>query len=107
MKLHSPVQSAQLGAVRRDAWVQGIVEWNGLGRNAVVGSGSLLVIIHTHGCMKYRIRLLELRAKLNLASYVPVLSSVVYNVSEEEKERLSMGHSEKLALSFGFAQTRV
>ncbi|PWZ17103.1 putative pentatricopeptide repeat-containing protein [Zea mays] len=54
-----------------------------------------------------RIRLLELRAKLNLASYVPVLSSVVYNVSEEEKERLSMGHSEKLALSFGFAQTRV
>jgi hypothetical protein len=36
MKPHSPVQSAQLGAVRRDAWVQGIVEWNGLGRNAVV-----------------------------------------------------------------------
>ncbi|CAD6338516.1 unnamed protein product [Miscanthus lutarioriparius] len=32
--------------------------------------------------------LLELRAKLKLAGYVPILSSVVYNVSEEEKERL-------------------
>jgi hypothetical protein len=38
---------------------------------------------------------------LNLAGYVPILSSVVYNVSDEEKERLLMGHSEKLALSFG------
>jgi len=45
--------------------------------------------------------LLELRAKLKLAGYVPILSSVVYNVSEEEKERLLMGHSEKLAMSFG------
>ncbi|KAJ1260609.1 hypothetical protein BS78_10G245400 [Paspalum vaginatum] len=45
--------------------------------------------------------LLDLVAKLKLAGYVPILSSVVYNVSEEEKERLLMGHSEKLALAFG------
>ena len=45
--------------------------------------------------------LLELVAKLNLAGYVPHLSSIVYDVSEQEKERLLMGHSEKLALSFG------
>ncbi|PAN22609.1 hypothetical protein PAHAL_4G031200 [Panicum hallii] len=45
--------------------------------------------------------LLELVAKLKLAGYVPHLSSIVYDVSEQEKERLLMGHSEKLALSFG------
>jgi pentatricopeptide repeat protein len=45
--------------------------------------------------------LLELVAKLKLAGYVPNLSSIVYDVSEQEKERLLMGHSEKLALSFG------
>lgn len=45
--------------------------------------------------------LLELVAKLKLAGYVPILSSIVYDVSDEEKERLLMGHSEKLALSFG------
>nr|XP_034591874.1 pentatricopeptide repeat-containing protein At5g44230 [Setaria viridis] len=45
--------------------------------------------------------LLELVEKLKLAGYVPNLSSIVYNVSEKEKERLLMGHSEKLALSFG------
>ncbi|CAL5040238.1 unnamed protein product [Urochloa decumbens] len=45
--------------------------------------------------------LLELVARLKLAGYVPNLSSIVYDVSEQEKERLLMGHSEKLALSFG------
>jgi pentatricopeptide repeat protein len=57
---------------------------------------------NTHPWMhEIKKRLLELRAKLKLAGYVPILSSVVYNVNEEEKERLLMGHSEKLALSFG------
>ncbi|CAD6335552.1 unnamed protein product [Miscanthus lutarioriparius] len=57
---------------------------------------------NTHPWMlEIKKRLLELRAELKLAGYVPILSSVVYNVSEEEKERLLMGHSEKLALSFG------
>uniref|UniRef100_A0A0E0HI76 DYW domain-containing protein n=1 Tax=Oryza nivara TaxID=4536 RepID=A0A0E0HI76_ORYNI len=45
--------------------------------------------------------LLELVAKLKLEGYVPILSSIVYDVNDEEKERLLMGHSEKLALSFG------
>lgn len=45
--------------------------------------------------------LLELVAKLKHAGYVPILSSIVYDVSNEEKERLLMGHSEKLALLFG------
>ncbi|CAN6173409.1 unnamed protein product [Urochloa humidicola] len=45
--------------------------------------------------------LLELIAKLKLAGYVPNLNSIVYDVSEQEKGRLLLGHSEKLALSFG------
>ncbi|XP_037462430.1 pentatricopeptide repeat-containing protein At5g44230-like [Triticum dicoccoides] len=45
--------------------------------------------------------LLELAAKLKHAGYVPILTSIVYDVSDGEKERLLMGHSEKLALSFG------
>ncbi|KAM0868845.1 hypothetical protein ACQ4PT_041056 [Festuca glaucescens] len=45
--------------------------------------------------------LLELVAKLKHAGYVPILSSIVYDVSDGEKERLLMGHSEKLALLFG------
>ncbi|CAM0909627.1 unnamed protein product [Alopecurus aequalis] len=45
--------------------------------------------------------LLELVAKLKDAGYVPILSSIVYDVSDIEKEKLLMGHSEKLALLFG------
>ncbi|TVU08662.1 hypothetical protein EJB05_42073, partial [Eragrostis curvula] len=45
--------------------------------------------------------LFQLLEKLKLAGYVPILSSIVYDVSEQEKQRLLMGHSEKLALSFG------
>ncbi|VAI91303.1 unnamed protein product [Triticum turgidum subsp. durum] len=45
--------------------------------------------------------LLELAAKLKHAGYAPILTSIVYDVSDGEKERLLMGHSEKLALSFG------
>ncbi|KAL6603220.1 hypothetical protein ACP70R_043581 [Stipagrostis hirtigluma subsp. patula] len=45
--------------------------------------------------------LLELVAKLKLVGYVPILSSIVYDVSEQEKEKLLMGYSEKLALTFG------
>uniref|UniRef100_A0A0D9WTL4 DYW domain-containing protein n=1 Tax=Leersia perrieri TaxID=77586 RepID=A0A0D9WTL4_9ORYZ len=45
--------------------------------------------------------LLKLVAKLKLEGYVPILNSIVYDVNDDEKERLLMGHSEKLALSFG------
>ncbi|KAI0518814.1 hypothetical protein KFK09_006250 [Dendrobium nobile] len=38
---------------------------------------------------------------LRLVGYVPVLSSIVYDMSDNEKERILKGHSEKLALGFG------
>ncbi|XP_073010596.1 pentatricopeptide repeat-containing protein At5g44230 [Typha latifolia] len=49
----------------------------------------------------------ELIRKLKLVGYVPVLSSVVYDVSDDDKERLLKGHSEKLALAFGLLTTGV
>nr|XP_043634669.1 pentatricopeptide repeat-containing protein At5g44230 [Erigeron canadensis] len=39
--------------------------------------------------------------KLMLDGYTPVLSSVPYNVSDDEKKRILSGHSEKLALAYG------
>ncbi|KAK8933544.1 Pentatricopeptide repeat-containing protein [Platanthera zijinensis] len=42
-----------------------------------------------------------LLGRLRLAGYAPVLRSVVYDVSDAEKERILKGHSEKLALAFG------
>ncbi|XP_008804906.3 pentatricopeptide repeat-containing protein At5g44230 [Phoenix dactylifera] len=49
----------------------------------------------------------ELLRRLKQDGYVPVLSSVVYDVSDDEKERLLKGHSEKLALAFGLLTTTV
>ncbi|CAA6671098.1 unnamed protein product [Spirodela intermedia] len=49
----------------------------------------------------------ELLGKLKVAGYVPNLSSVYYDVSDGEKERLLKGHSEKLALAFGILTTGV
>nr|CAD1827540.1 unnamed protein product [Ananas comosus var. bracteatus] len=37
---------------------------------------------------------------------MPILSSVVYDVSDGEKERLLKGHSEKLALAFALLTKR-
>lgn len=42
---------------------------------------------------------------LKLQGYAPILSSVVYDVKDVEKERLLKGHSEKLALAFGLLAT--
>nr|DAD23333.1 TPA_asm: hypothetical protein HUJ06_024796 [Nelumbo nucifera] len=47
----------------------------------------------------------DLLERLKLDGYKPNLSSVVYDVSDEEKERLLMSHSEKLALVFGLMTT--
>ncbi|KAJ6835799.1 putative pentatricopeptide repeat-containing protein [Iris pallida] len=47
----------------------------------------------------------EILCRLKLDGYQPVLSSVVYDVSDDEKERLLKGHSEKLALAFGVLTT--
>ncbi|XP_073067080.1 putative pentatricopeptide repeat-containing protein At3g13770, mitochondrial [Primulina eburnea] len=43
----------------------------------------------------------DLSDKLKAAGYIPDLSSVLYDVDEEQKERILLGHSEKLALAFG------
>lgn len=43
--------------------------------------------------------------RLKADGYQPKLSSVPYDVSEEEKKRILMTHSEKLALAFGLITT--
>ncbi|XP_019053333.1 PREDICTED: putative pentatricopeptide repeat-containing protein At3g13770, mitochondrial [Nelumbo nucifera] len=43
----------------------------------------------------------ELSAKIKEAGYVPDLSCVLHDVDEEQKEKILLGHSEKLALAFG------
>ncbi|KAK6127373.1 hypothetical protein DH2020_038884 [Rehmannia glutinosa] len=43
----------------------------------------------------------ELSDRIKAAGYSPDLSSVLYDVDEEQKEKLLLGHSEKLALAFG------
>ena len=49
----------------------------------------------------------ELIKKLKLSGYIPNLSSVLYDVGEEEKERILKGHSEKIALAFGILATEI
>ncbi|CAA0842815.1 Putative pentatricopeptide repeat-containing protein - mitochondrial [Striga hermonthica] len=43
----------------------------------------------------------ELSDRIKGAGYCPDLGSVLYDVDEEQKERMLLGHSEKLALAFG------
>ncbi|XP_073155619.1 putative pentatricopeptide repeat-containing protein At3g13770, mitochondrial [Henckelia pumila] len=43
----------------------------------------------------------DLSDRLKAAGYIPDLSSVLHDVDEEQKERILLGHSEKLALAFG------
>ncbi|KAF8400271.1 hypothetical protein HHK36_013568 [Tetracentron sinense] len=52
-----------------------------------------------------KLALEELLHRLKLHGYKPNLSCVVYDVSDEEKQRLLMTHSEKLALVFGMLIT--
>lgn len=47
----------------------------------------------------------DLLDKLKLNGYTPNLSSVPYDVVDEEKKRLLMTHSEKLALAYGLLST--
>ncbi|XP_020580355.1 pentatricopeptide repeat-containing protein At5g44230 [Phalaenopsis equestris] len=49
----------------------------------------------------------NLLQRLRLVGYVPLLSSIVYDMSDDEKERILKGHSEKLALAFGVLTTAV
>ncbi|KAL2923747.1 hypothetical protein RDABS01_015238 [Bienertia sinuspersici] len=47
----------------------------------------------------------ELAVRLKEAGYEPDLSCVLYDVEEEQKEKILLGHSEKLALAFGLLST--
>lgn len=47
----------------------------------------------------------EIMRRMKAEGYEPVLSSVVYDVSDDEKERILKGHSEKLAMAFGVMTT--
>ncbi|XP_034918697.1 putative pentatricopeptide repeat-containing protein At3g13770, mitochondrial [Populus alba] len=47
----------------------------------------------------------ELLVKFNESGYVPDQSCVLYDVDEEQKEKILLGHSEKLALAFGLIST--
>ncbi|KAL0555169.1 hypothetical protein IC582_009108 [Cucumis melo] len=47
----------------------------------------------------------ELSIKFKEDGYVPDLSCVLYDVDEEQKEKVLLGHSEKLALAFGLIAT--
>ncbi|XP_051148974.1 putative pentatricopeptide repeat-containing protein At3g13770, mitochondrial [Andrographis paniculata] len=46
-------------------------------------------------------KVMEILDKVKAAGYNPDVSSVLHDVDEEQKERLVLGHSEKLALAFG------
>ncbi|KAM7265836.1 hypothetical protein ACFE04_003519 [Oxalis oulophora] len=43
----------------------------------------------------------ELSIKFKEAGYIPDLSCVLYDVDDEQKEKVLLGHSEKLAMAFG------
>ncbi|XP_011625464.2 putative pentatricopeptide repeat-containing protein At3g13770, mitochondrial [Amborella trichopoda] len=47
----------------------------------------------------------KLYVKIKEVGYVPDLSCVLHDVDDEQKERLLMGHSEKLAITFGLIRT--
>ncbi|KAJ0989763.1 hypothetical protein J5N97_008119 [Dioscorea zingiberensis] len=50
-------------------------------------------------------KLMELFVKIKEAGYVPDLSCVLHDVDDEQKERILLGHSEKLAIAFGTMHT--
>ncbi|CAI0539939.1 unnamed protein product [Linum tenue] len=49
--------------------------------------------------------LCELSSEMKEKGYVPQIKVVLYDLGEEEKERIVLGHSEKLALAFGLINT--
>uniref|UniRef100_A0A7N0UG98 DYW domain-containing protein n=1 Tax=Kalanchoe fedtschenkoi TaxID=63787 RepID=A0A7N0UG98_KALFE len=48
----------------------------------------------------------DLYSRLEIDGYQPVLSSVPYDMDDEEKRRVLRSHSEKLALAFGLLSTQ-
>ncbi|CAA0839346.1 Pentatricopeptide repeat-containing protein -mitochondrial [Striga hermonthica] len=51
------------------------------------------------GCIHEKLS--DLERKMRLAGYVPVLESALHDVGEEQKQKLLLWHSEKLAIAFG------
>uniref|UniRef100_A0A2P2Q400 Pentatricopeptide repeat-containing protein At3g46790ic n=1 Tax=Rhizophora mucronata TaxID=61149 RepID=A0A2P2Q400_RHIMU len=49
--------------------------------------------------------LFKLSKEMKERGYVPLTKVVLYDLDEEEKERIVLGHSEKLALAFGLINT--
>jgi pentatricopeptide repeat protein len=47
----------------------------------------------------------EFVAQMKNEGYVPDTGTVLYDIEEEEKERILLGHSEKLAVAFGLINT--
>ncbi|KAL5225177.1 hypothetical protein ABZP36_011816 [Zizania latifolia] len=47
----------------------------------------------------------EICANIKAAGFVPDLSCVLHDVDDEQKERMLLGHREKLALTFGLMNT--
>jgi len=55
--------------------------------------------------IKIKEALEDLLDRLKAHGYQPILSSVTYDISDEEKKRILMHHSEKLALAYGLLST--
>ena len=49
--------------------------------------------------------LIKLSTEMKERGYVPHTDVVLYDLDEEEKERILLGHSEKLAVAFGLINT--
>ncbi|XP_066377764.1 putative pentatricopeptide repeat-containing protein At3g13770, mitochondrial [Miscanthus floridulus] len=70
-------------------------------------------VIHTfHSSERFHPRKEDINAKIKeiyvaikAAGFVPDLSCVLHDVDDEQKERMLLGHSEKLAITFGLMST--
>ncbi|CAN1167102.1 Pentatricopeptide repeat-containing protein At3g46790, chloroplastic [Linum perenne] len=114
-----------LGALEQGKMIHGYIVRNGLDSILPVVSG--LVTMYTR-CGKLEVAKLvfdkmcrrdefnprmeqlhamvsELSSMMKEDGYVPRTNVVLYDLEEEEKERILLGHSEKLALAFGLINT--
>ncbi|KAL6603830.1 hypothetical protein ACP70R_044191 [Stipagrostis hirtigluma subsp. patula] len=70
-------------------------------------------VIHTfHSSERFHPRTEDIHAKMKeiyvdikAAGFIPDLSCVLHDVDDEQKERMLLGHSEKLAITFGLMST--
>ncbi|XP_074300803.1 pentatricopeptide repeat-containing protein CRR2, chloroplastic-like [Silene latifolia] len=50
--------------------------------------------------------LVELSGEVKQLGYIPQTKVVLYDLEEEEKERILLGHSQKLVVAFGLINTK-